>query len=200
MKVYNPLGRTGFLPVMLAVLACVLFSNPLSAAECDASFDPASGKAVLPCINAGDGAAMFDVEMQQDGGLLFRISGITPYWYEQNQNEVGISSIEAHFIQTNQSTSIGIHTVWLFLLVDVQSLNLCGKVRGSLNVTHHPSSLEDKGRIDVRVFLQPCNLPGFGARESSLTGIFPLVADSTYEVYVGGILRKTIHVPAASTP
>ncbi len=192
--------------LVFAILVGVLVLLPLrlyaisARVQCDASFDPATGKAVLPCIDTGDGEVMFDVDMQHDRDLLFRITDITPYWYDQKQNEIGISSIEVHFIPAKfPFSSSGIPTVWGFLLIDVESLNLCGRVRGTLKLTHRPITPEDKGRIDVRVFLQECHAPGLGPRHSGLTGIFQLDADSTYEIYVGGKLRKTIQVPAAST-
>ncbi len=207
MKVYNPLGRTGFFPVMLAVLACVLFSNPLSAAECDASFDPASGKAVLPCINAGNGAAMFDVEMQQLQGLEFKVSRIRPFLYDQDLNDnlndqAHVVEIQTQFVVMpgNDLLSWPDSSTWLVMVIQVTTSDIFCERDARATYSSRIDRANENLRIDARLFLEDCLfLPHSDATQTTLSHIFNVTNLSTVDIYIGGKLRKTIQVPPAST-
>ncbi len=207
MKVYNPLGRTGFFPVMLAVLACVLFSNPLSAAECDASFDPASGKAVLPCINAGNGAAMFDVEMQQLQGLEFKVSRIRPFLYDQDLNDnlndqAHVVEIQTQFVVMpgNDLLSWPGSSTWLVMVIQVTTSDIFCERDARATYSSRIDRANENLRIDARLFLEDCLfLPHSDATQTTLSHIFNVTNLSTVDIYIGGKLRKTIQVPPAST-
>ncbi len=207
MKVYNPLGRTGFFPVMLAVLACVLFSNPLSAAECDASFDPASGKAVLPCINAGNGAAMFDIEMQQLQGLEFKVSRIRQFLYDQDlndnlNNQAHVVEIQTQFVVMpgNDLLSRPGSSTWLAMVIQATTSDFFCRKDVRATYSSQIDRANENLRIDVRLFLEYClfQLPNAGPRQTTLSHIFNVTNLSTVDIYIGGKLRKTVQVPPAS--
>ena len=169
------------------------------------SYDPETGQAVLSCINAGNGAAMFDVKMRHIGGLQFGVESIAPYLYSQAQNEGDSISLKTHLIPATIpfSTDVDPSEYWLFLLVEVKSINSCGEIKGSFEsmspFSGLPPDFIGRGRIDVRVFLSECNAPGFGPRLTGLPHVFLVTADLPYDIYVGGKLRKTIQAPPAST-
>jgi hypothetical protein len=63
---------------LTAVLLALCLPSLAAANECEASYDPASGDVVIPCLRIAASAALENVQLKSLGGLDYRVS----HWQE----------------------------------------------------------------------------------------------------------------------
>ncbi len=156
--------------------------------DCKATYDPATGRAILPCVEAQDGT-WYGVELQRQQDLVFSAFSVEHLLPASGD----VKSIR--IIETESGTNPPTPERWLFIQIIVPD---CNNFHSGFTLTTLPSE-DPNGRGKIDVTIVGFFVPNGCTIKLPLTSIADVIDEplesGPYDIYVNGELKASVEVP-----
>ncbi len=156
---------------------------------CKVTYNAETGRAILPCVEVIESGAWYDVNLQRRQGLDFSVAEAFRL-SEISVEEVKKIPVTTQLIETESSNNQDPER-WLF--VRFKEVDGCAGLF-DLASPSDPSSGNEHGRIDAKIFRVACPNPTLGFPSRSFADVVR-VRTGPYDIYINGELIKTVEVP-----